>query len=334
MNYIILLGTVVYQIRFTNGYLDTVKSYLNILVFMVVFNSWRWLWFERKGLRKVLELIKKNNDMPMQFDRSTEKCKRIFKYLKSIVLICYTLHFINEVLIYLPKRLAETDEFSVVSCVGLEPISESPNKEICKTLLTIQLCGAIVVVVSYDVTFLFLFGYTASMFSILKEEIMSLDVRDEDMERQEAAGTVENRVKNIVNRHSLTLHTVENIQNIYNFSIGVSFGEDAITMCLFFVMPLSVSLNFIPLLIHDFLTFFLYCYQGQKITTAAEHFEMAVYSCGWENFDVKEQKIILTMLIQSQRPVIINAASVVPICIYTFACTMQSIYKFGAAFKS
>ncbi|KPI91640.1 Putative odorant receptor 69a, isoform A [Papilio xuthus] len=326
------MGTVVYLIRFTNGYLDTVKSYLNILVYTVVWNAWRWLCFERKGLRKILELIKNNNDMPMQFERSTEIRKGIFKYLKTIVLICYALHFFNEILIYLPKRLAETAEFSIVSCVGLEPISESPNKEICKALLTIQLFGAMVVVVSYDTTFLFLFGYTASMFSILREEIMSLDVRD--TERQEVVGTVENRLKNIVNRHSLTLHTVENIQNIYNFSIGVSVGEDAITMCLFFVMPLNVSLNFIPLLIHDFLAFFLYCYQGQKITTAAERFEMEVYSCGWENFGVKEQKMILTMLRQSQKPVIINAASVVPICIYTFACTMQSIYKFGAAFKS
>nr|WCC57352.1 odorant receptor 17 [Papilio dardanus] len=332
--YIVFMGSVVYQIRFKNGYLDTVKSYMNILIFTVICNSCRWVWSQGKGLRKVLELLKKNDDMPMQFERSTEKRKNIFKYLKYIVLICYTLHFINEIVIYTPKRLAKTDDFSVVSCLGLEPITKSPNKEICTIFLVAQIFPAVIVTVCYDATFLFLFGYTAAMFGILKEELMALDVRNEDAELQEVTGTVGDRLKNIVIRHILTLHTVENIQDIYNFSIGFSFGADAITMCLFFIVPLNVSLNFIPLLAHNFLTFFLYCYQGQKITTAAERFEMAVYCCGWENFDVKEQKIILTMLRQSQRPVIINAATFVPICIYTFACTMQGIYKFGAAFKS
>ncbi|XP_013145980.1 PREDICTED: odorant receptor 67d-like, partial [Papilio polytes] len=215
---------------------------------------------------------------------------------------------------------------------SLEPITKSPNKEICKILLIAQLIGAVAVTVCYDSTFLFLFGYTAAMFGILKEEIMSLEVK-KDIEQQ-VTGTVKERLKNIFIRHTLILHTVENIQDIYNFSIGLSFVEGAITMCLFFIVPLRVSLNFIPLLTHNFLTFFLYCYQGQKITTAAERFEMSVYCCGWENFDIKEQKLILTMLRQSQKPVIINAASVIPICIYTFACTMQGIYKFGAAFKS
>nr|WCC57534.1 odorant receptor 17 [Papilio memnon] len=287
----------------------------------------------RKGLRKVFELLNNINNMPMQFKNSIEKRQTIFKHLKYIVLICYTLHFINEVIIYTPKWLAETNNFSIVSCIGLEPLTKSPNNEICKVLLIAQLIGAVVVTVCYDSTFLFLFGYTAAMFGILKEEIMSLDVTNGDIEQQ-VTGTVRQRLKNIVIRHTLTLHTVENIQGIYNFSIGLSFIEDAITMCLFFIMPLKVSLNSIPLLTHNFLTFFLYCYQGQRITTAAERFEMSVYCCGWENFDIKEQKLILTMLRQSQKPVIINAASVIPICIYTFACTMQGIYKFGAAFKS
>nr|WCC57417.1 odorant receptor 17 [Papilio glaucus] len=332
--YIHLTGALVYQIRYSNGFIDTANSYFNILLFIIICNCSRWLMFERKGLCKVLELLKRNNDMTMQFANSNEKLKKIMKYLKTIVLICYIFHFVNEVLIYLPKRIAEIEDFSIIPCVGLEPMSKSPNKEICQALLITHGIVGIIVTVCYDVTFLFLFGYTASMFVILKEETMYLNVKDDGAHRQEFTRTVANRLKNIIIRHSLTLHTVENIQNIYNFCIGVTFGLDAITMCLFFVLPFGVVLNFAPLLIHNLLTFFLYCYQGQKITSAAERFEMAVYCCGWENFNVKEQKMILIMLRQSQKPVIINSACVVPICIYTFACTMQAIYKFVATFKT
>lgn len=72
----------------------------------------------RKGLRKVFDLLNNINDMPLQFERSIEKRKTIFKHLKYIVLICYTLHFINEVIIYTPKWLAETNNFCIVSCLG------------------------------------------------------------------------------------------------------------------------------------------------------------------------------------------------------------------------
>ncbi|XP_045542796.1 putative odorant receptor 19b [Papilio machaon] len=211
--------------------------------------------------------------------------------------------------------------------LGMAPLKKSPNREICTTFFVLQAILGICITASYDATFLFIFAHTAAMFEFLEEETMSLNDGEE-------IPTVSERINKLVYRHSLILNTVKEIQEIYSVTIGVSFGLEAISMCIFFVLPLNLAFNFTPIIVHGMFVFFLYCYQGQKITTAAERFQTAVYFCGWENFNIKEQKMILIMLRQSQKPVILKAGSVVPVCIYTFASTLQSIYKFVTAFKT
>lgn len=216
----------------------------------------------------------------------------------------------------------------------MEPLTSFPNRQICMAILAAQELTASVVVTSYDITLLFLFAHTTTIFLMLYEEMESFqDLAASYDGSIKMRLAISNYLKNIVVRHSLVLTTVAKLQTIYNFSIGISFGFDALSLCLFFVLPLDVSLNFAPLIYYCLFVFFLYCLQGQRITTASEKFEMAVYCCGWENLDAKDQKYILLMLKVAQKPVILYAADVIPIRIHTFANTMQSIYKFVTVFK-
>nr|WCC57419.1 odorant receptor 19 [Papilio glaucus] len=328
--YLDLVGFVRYNMYYANGIIDTLNSYFNISIIVIIYNTCRWLLFERKGLREALDLVKKNNKMAMQLESGIEKHTALIKSIKNLVIICHLFHLINDLIIFAPKRISQIKDFSMTSCVGMEPFRKSPNREICTTIFVLQAIFAICATSSYDATFLFLFVHTAAMFDILAEEILSLN---DVTERQEIT-TVAESLKNLVNRHSLMLYTVKKIEEIYSVIIGVSFSLEAVSACIFFVLPLDLALNFAPLVVHGIFMFFLYSYYGQKITSAAERFEMALYCCGWENFNIKEQKTILITLRQSQKPVVLKAASVVPICIYTFACAMQSIFKYVTAFKT
>lgn len=201
-------------------------------------------------------------------------------------------------------------------------------------ILALQELTAIVAVCSYDCALLFLFSHTTAVFQILYEDMTSFnDITQTCTRSAEAYIEIEDRLKNIIIRHALALHTVGKLESIYSLAIGIGFGLDAISLCLFFVLPLDVCLNFAPLIYHSLFIFFLYCFQGQRLTTASEKFEMAVYCCGWENLRVKERRQVLLMLKQAQKPVIVYAARVIPIRIHTFASTMQSIYKFVTIFK-
>nr|WCC57669.1 odorant receptor 19 [Papilio xuthus] len=324
--YLDIIGFVTFHMFYADGLIDMLNSYFNISLFVFTYNTGRWMIFERKGLRKVLELAERNNNMAMQYENSAPKHTALIKSMKILVIICYFFHLINDFIVFTPQRVSKIEDFSATSCAGMEPLKKSPNREICTTFFVLQAILGICITASYDATFLFIFAHTAAMFEILEEETMSLNDGE--------VTTVAERINNIVYRHSLILHTVKEIQEIYSVTIGVSFGLEAISMCIFFVLPLNLAFNFSPIIVHGMFVFFLYCYQGQKITTAAERFQNAVYFCGWENFSIKEQKMILIMLIQSQKPVLLKAGSVVPVCIYTFACTMQSIYKFVTAFKT
>lgn len=201
-------------------------------------------------------------------------------------------------------------------------------------ILVFQELTAAIVVCSYDSTLFFLFSHTTAIFQILAKDVAGfneLAIRYDNS--SEMTKILTDHLKKFIQRHSSVLHTVKKLQGLYNVAIGISFGFNAISICLFFVLPLEVCLNFGPLIYHSIFVFFLYCYQGQRLTTASEKFEIAVYACGWEHLNVAMQKYVLLILKQAQKPVITYAAGVIPICMYTFASTLQNIYKLVTVFK-
>ncbi|XP_068629540.1 odorant receptor 85c-like [Battus philenor] len=332
--YVNVIGAVLYQIYYADGLIDTLYSYFNISMSIIIHSMGNWLVFERKRLKNIFVLVKNNNDMAIQCEHNLEKLKDLLKPIKQLVIVWYLFHFINDFLIFAILRLFKMDKFGLAPCIGLEFLNNIPNKEICILLLGSNSITAEIAVVGYDATFLFLLAHTAAMFEILKEETLSLNNIGYSEGQEEAAAIVRKKLKDLSNCHNLLLQTWEKIQEIYSVNISVSFGLEAITICLFFVLPLDVCFRFGPFILHGIALFFLYCYQGQKVTTAAERFQEALYCSGWENFRIDNQKMISFMLRQSQKPVTLLVASFVPVSIYTFACTMQFIYKFVTVFKT
>ncbi|XP_075992908.1 uncharacterized protein LOC142987854 [Anticarsia gemmatalis] len=332
--YVYILGTIVYQMYFADGFIDAINSFFNIYVFILIFNTSWWLLQKRKGINEALKLVKQNDQLVIDSGKFLDRYQKLLRRIQIIIMLCYAFHFVNDIMIFIPSRTLGMDDFSTVSCVGLEPLTSSPNRQICMVILAVQELTAIVAVGSYDVILLFLFAHTTAIFLILNEDMKKFqDITNKFDGSIEMCSIAADYLKNLAIRHSLALRTVKKLQDIYSASIGVGFGLDALSLCLFFVLPLDVCLNFAPLIYHCLFVFFLYCFQGQRLTTASEKFEMEVYCCGWEKLRVKEQKYILLMLKVAQKPVILYAAGVVPIRIHTFANTMQSIYKFVTIFR-
>nr|AII01047.1 odorant receptor [Dendrolimus houi] len=333
-SYVHIVGTIVYQIYDADGFIDSINSFFNISLCILICNCSWWLLYKREDLKELLYYVQQNDDFVRESGRFLDKQIKLLHKIKLIILACYVFHFVDAVIIYIPSRIMKLNDFSVATCVGLQPLTVSPNREICMGILAAQELTAVLAVSSYDAILLFLFCHITATFQLLYDDMMDFNhLADEYEANSELESEVDARLKNLIIRHILTLKTVKKLQEIYNTAVGIGFGLNAISMCLFFVLPIDVCLNFAPLIYHSFFVFFLYCYQGQRLTTASERFEMSVYCCGWEKIQVKQQKSILLMLMRAQKPVIIYAAGVVPIRLYTFASTMQSIYKFVAVFK-
>ncbi|CAH2086236.1 unnamed protein product [Euphydryas editha] len=329
--YVYGVGNYVYQIHYAQGAMDFIKSFVNISIFTLTLNNSYWFLMKRPLLRTVLEQVSQNDSLSREKEFMREKHEKLLGVIKKILLIFYGFNFIDELFIYMPHRVNVTnDYYSMTPCVGLEPLTKTPNREICLVILCMQEIFISAVVLNYQALLLFIIAHTAAMYEMLSVEMLVFDEYDDNPECHAA---LKERLPIMIQRHSLTLNIIKNIQALYSMPLGVNFGSNAVCMCLIFYVPLDELITLSPILIYCFLVFFLYCFLCQRLINASEMFENAIYSCGWEKFGMKEKKMVFLMLVQAQRPVTILAADIIPVHIYTFATTLQAMYKFVTVVK-
>lgn len=209
------------------------------------------------------------------------------------------------------------------------PLSDTPNRQICKSILFIQEVLLVIIDLNYQTLQLVLISHTAAMYRLLADEMQQLDASQFNTDYE----AIKRKLPSLILRHILSLEIVKNLQSLYSVPMGVNFVLNSVCIALFFYLPSEEWINFCPFLIYCFLVFFLYCYLCQKLIDASEMFERSVYACGWEKYHLKEQKIVYIMLLQAQKLIQLLAADIIPINIYTFATTIQVLYKFITVIK-
>nr|QNS36241.1 olfactory receptor 54 [Mythimna separata] len=259
-----------------------------------------------------------------------KKHRKLMKIVKRIVLVFYGFNYFDGIFIYLPHRVDVQNSYSMTLCVGLEPLTASPNREACLIILALQEITIMITALNYQGLLLFLIAHTAAMYKMLAYEMIELNENYSKNTNQKLA---RDTLSTLVDRHSLVLDVIDDLKSLYSVPLGVNFGSSAVIISLFFFLPIQEWLQFMPVLVYCFLVFFLYCFVCQWLINCSELFERSVYCCGWENFDLKEKKLVFVMLRQSQKPVELLAADIVPVNIYTFATTLRGMFKFITVFK-
>lgn len=212
----------------------------------------------------------------------------------------------------------------------MEPLTESPNGEICLVILAMQEFTFLFIVLNYQSVQLILIEHASIMFRLLALEMNILNETDDVEVSKKLAKEI---LPSIIKRHALLLDVMNTLKLLYSVTMGFNFGSNAVCILLFFYIPLQEWLQFMPILVYCFFVFFLYCFLCQRLVDSSEIFETAVYCCGWEKFDLREKKMVFVMLRQSQKPVVLKAADIVPVNIATFASTMQAMFKFVTVVK-
>nr|QIJ45786.1 olfactory receptor [Glyphodes pyloalis] len=329
--YIYGVGNVVYQVEYAQTAGDFIKSYVNVTLFVLIANNSYWFIMKRPLLKSTLDGIKRSDDLAIVNELFRGKHERTVRKIKRILFIFYGFNLGNATFVYLPNRVDVLNNYAMTPCVGMGPLTSSPNREICMTLLFSQELTIMTVVLNYQALLLLLIAHTALLYEMLSEEIMTLN----NFNRNEFFNNPATKevLPRIIHRHSIILSVIDNLKALYSVPIGVNFGTNAICISLFFYLPLQEWLQFMPILVYCFLVFFLYCFLCQRLSNAAEVFELAVYACGWENFTFNQRRAVYVMLRQAQKPVEILAADIIPVNISTFATTLQAMFKFVTVVK-
>lgn len=206
-------------------------------------------------------------------------------------------------------------------------LTYSPNKELCSVIILVTYSCITPIILSFQILLVILITHTTAMYYMLAEEMLLLEMDDVE------GIQVKEKLLLIINRHSMILDTINNFKSLYSIAIGANFGCNAICISLCFNLSQDEIFNFLSLVIYCCTLFFLYCFLCQKLVNSAEFFEQSVYSCGWEKFNVAEQKTVYVILLMSQREVEILATDIMPVNMHTFATTCQFMYKLVTVIK-
>ncbi|XP_047988833.1 uncharacterized protein LOC125228342 [Leguminivora glycinivorella] len=329
--YVYVVGIVVYQANYAQGASDYIKSYVNVSILVFIVNNSYWWIKKRDLLKSVLKKSKESDTSTIQAGLFVDKYERSLSMIKRILIVFYSVNTINEFTSYLPKRVdLNADTFAMTPCVGIEPLTSSPQREVCIALATIQEITILNTTHSFQSMMLLLIAHTSVLYRLLSEEIMTFSTLLADPANYDF---VKRRLSVIVYRHVLILDITKDLRALYSIPMGINFGSNAVCMCFFFFLEPTEYFSFMPIVVYCFIVFFLYCFLGQRLTNAAEMFSQAVYNSGWEMMHVKERRAIFSMLLQSQKEVDLLAADLIPVNMSTFATTCQAMYKFITVFK-
>lgn len=81
------------------------------------------------------------------------------------------------------------------------------------------------------------------------------------------------------------------------------------------------------------LPLFIYCFGGELLILAHSEMSYAVYSCGWEQMNAKQARIVSLMLLLSQHSLYLTAAGIFIMNRETFGKVVQVTYKIYAVFN-
>ncbi|KAI5632087.1 7tm odorant receptor domain-containing protein [Phthorimaea operculella] len=325
--YVYGVGNLVYQKYYAQEAGDFIKSFVNVSLLVLIANNSYWFLTQRPLLQEIIKEVKQSDSMARDSPEFHKKHEKLMATVYRIVLIFYAVNYGNASCIYLPHRSDVDNEFSMTPCVGIRPLSAFPKRQICSIILCLQELSIMTVVLNYQALLLLFVDHTSAMYKLLSDEMITFNQPDVDDDY------VKRKLPSLLQRHILCLSIVNKFKLLFSMPIGINFLSNAACISLFFYLPLPEWLGFIPILVYCFLVFFLYCFLGQRLIDSAEAFERAVYGCGWEKFDVKIQKTIYLMLMNAQAKIEILAADIIPVNIYTFATTIQFMFKFVTVMK-
>nr|AOG12942.1 odorant receptor [Eogystia hippophaecolus] len=132
----------------------------------------------------------------------------------------------------------------------------------------------------------------------------------------------------IIKRHATNLNLLRQVEDVFRGAIAAEF---VLLICGLTAELLGGLENTYIEMPFAIMQVGMDCLTGQGLIDANVKFENALYDCKWENFDVKNMKIVLLMLQNSQKTMTLSAGG---ITILSFSCFMSIIRLIYSAYTT
>lgn len=225
---------------------------------------------------------------------------------------------------------------------------ESPNYEIATFINTLSSIFCSYTMVCVAIYVIVIVGYTEAQMYALGEELLNVwddsqnfynavkhKIQDKihiiDIKDNITNDFIKIRLRDIIKFHIINIKLVKDLEEELRSIFALEFSIVAFSIIVELLAGLEHTYLQLPF---SLVQVFMDCLAGQCIIDACNYFEDAVYSCKWENFNIKNQKTILLMLRTSQRTLMISAGGVSKINFESLMVILKSTYSAYTTLKS
>ncbi|XP_011870741.1 PREDICTED: odorant receptor 4-like [Vollenhovia emeryi] len=137
----------------------------------------------------------------------------------------------------------------------------------------------------------------------------------------------------IILKHQKIIQFSENIESLYTYIALLLFASNTMLICsLGFLIVTAVGTADATEQIMKCLLFFtitnleafIFCYAGEYLNNKSREIGFATYNCAWYNFKSKDSRILLFIILRSQRQLTLTAGKMMDLTLQSFASIMNA----------
>ncbi|CAL1674360.1 unnamed protein product [Lasius platythorax] len=175
--------------------------------------------------------------------------------------------------------------------------------------------------------------HVSGQIDILRERLMKA------FSKNATDSTEEISMQSLITKHQQIIVFSESIENLYTYiAFMMLLSDTLIICCLGYVIVTSLNApNAAAILVKSVLFYitmnleaFIYCLSGEYLSAKSKMIGNAAYDSLWYDFPAKESRIILFVIIRSQKRLTITSAKIMDLCLERFT----SVVKASASYLS
>ncbi|XP_018401487.1 PREDICTED: uncharacterized protein LOC108778732 [Cyphomyrmex costatus] len=143
----------------------------------------------------------------------------------------------------------------------------------------------------------------------------------------------------IILKHQKIIQFSQNIESIYTYITLFIFVTNTITMCClgFLIVTAIGTADFVEQMTKCVLFFtstnleaFIFCYGGEYLNSKSTEIGFATYNCAWYNLNSKHSRILLLVILRSQKQLTLTAGKIMDLTLDSFTnVRFKKKRKFG-----
>ncbi|CAF4928361.1 unnamed protein product [Pieris macdunnoughi] len=237
-----------------------------------------------------------------------------------------------------PGRHLMEDHFDLI---GLDPILESPNYEIAFTATVLGVFFTSYLSSTISAFLIVVTGFAESHLLAVSEEITNL-WEDANAEIETASDVhlpadqivflnINNRLREVIKTHITIINITKQIEKVFSGAILIEFILVITSLIAELLGGLENTYLEMPFALFQLS---MDCITGQKLIDACDVFSRAVYDSKWEKFDVKNGKMVLLMLQNSQKTLSLSAGGMTTLSFVCLMSMLKMIYSTYTTLRS